>query len=100
MSGSVAGNVEIHHGDTLKNDWDWLRDPNPAHKPQFDAVVANPPFSLRWEPEEAAAQDPRFANSGVAPRSAADGCGGSTSTLPLASTLRLCRTCSAPRPPC
>ena len=63
---------EIHHGDTLKNDWDWLRDPNPAHKPQFDAVVANPPFSLRWDPEEATGQDPRFANHGVAPRSAAD----------------------------
>ena len=63
---------EIHHGDTLKNDWDWLRDPNPARKPQFDAVVANPPFSLRWDPEEATAQDPRFANHGVAPRSAAD----------------------------
>lgn len=63
---------EIHHGDTLTNDWDRLRDPNPARKPQFDAVVANPPFSLRWEPEEATGQDPRFANHGVAPRSAAD----------------------------
>jgi type I restriction enzyme M protein len=63
---------EIHHGDTLKNEWDWLRDPNPARKPQFDAVVANPPFSLRWDPEEATGQDPRFANHGVAPRSAAD----------------------------
>src|SRR6185436_8440001 len=63
---------EIHHGDTLKNDWDRLRDPNPARKPQFDAVVANPPFSLRWDPEEATGQDPRFANHGVAPRSAAD----------------------------
>ena len=63
---------EIHHGDTLVNDWDWLRDPNPARKPQFDAVVANPPFSLRWDPAEATGQDPRFANHGVAPRSAAD----------------------------
>ncbi len=63
---------EIHHGDTLKNDSDWLRDPNPARKPQFDAVVANPPFSLRWDPEEAMGQDSRFANHGVAPRSAAD----------------------------
>ena len=63
---------EIHHGDTLRNDWDYLRDPNPARRPQFDAVVANPPFSLRWEPEEVTAQDPRFASHGVAPRSAAD----------------------------
>lgn len=63
---------EIHHGDTLANDWDYLRDPNPARRPQFDAVVANPPFSYRWEPGEATAQDVRFASHGVAPRSAAD----------------------------
>jgi type I restriction enzyme M protein len=63
---------EIRHGDTLENDWDFLRETNPARKPQFDAVVANPPFSYRWEPNEAKGQDPRFANHGVAPRSAAD----------------------------
>lgn len=63
---------EIYHGDTLKNDWDWLRETNPAKKPRFDAVVANPPFSYRWEPGEAMAQDPRFKNHGVAPKSAAD----------------------------
>ncbi|AER56097.1 type I restriction-modification system, M subunit [Pseudoxanthomonas spadix BD-a59] len=63
---------EIYHGDTLKNDWDWLRETNPAKKPQFDAVVANPPFSYRWEPKDEASQDPRFKNYGVAPRSAAD----------------------------
>ena len=34
--------------------------------------MANPPFSLRWDPEESTGQDPRFANHGVAPRSAAD----------------------------
>jgi type I restriction enzyme M protein len=63
---------EIHHGDTLENDWVLLREMNPARKPQFDVVVANPPFSYRWEPAEVTAQDPRFANHGVAPRSAAD----------------------------
>ncbi len=63
---------EIHHGDTLKNDWDWLRETNPAKKPQFDAVVANPPFSYRWDLGEAMDQDMRFANHGVAPKSAAD----------------------------
>ena len=63
---------EIYHGETLKNDWDWLRETNPAKKPRFDAVVANPPFSYRWEPGEAMAQDPRFKNHGVAPKSAAD----------------------------
>ncbi|MCC8361607.1 type I restriction-modification system subunit M [Lysobacter sp. A6] len=63
---------EIWHGDTLANDWDWLRETNPAKRPQFDAVVANPPFSYRWEPGEAMAQDMRFKNHGVAPKSAAD----------------------------
>jgi type I restriction enzyme M protein len=63
---------EIFHGDTLKNDWDWLRETNPAKKPQFDAVVANPPFSYRWEPNDAMAQDMRFKNHGMAPKSAAD----------------------------
>lgn len=63
---------EIHHGDTLANDWDWLRETNPAKKPAFDAVVANPPFSYRWDPKDATSQDPRFKNHGVAPKSAAD----------------------------
>jgi len=63
---------EIHHGDTLKNDWDWLRETNPAKKPRFDAVVANPPFSYRWDPKDEASQDARFKNHGVAPKSAAD----------------------------
>ncbi|MBB6244253.1 type I restriction-modification system subunit M [Rhodanobacter sp. MP1X3] len=63
---------EIWHGDTLKNDWDWLRETNPAKKPKFDAVVANPPFSYRWEPKDEASQDSRFKNHGVAPKSAAD----------------------------
>ncbi|MBI1890210.1 MAG: type I restriction-modification system subunit M [Burkholderiales bacterium] len=63
---------EIYHGDTLTNDWDFLRETNPAKKPQFDAVVANPPFSYRWEPGEAMSDDMRFKNHGVAPKSAAD----------------------------
>jgi type I restriction enzyme M protein len=63
---------EIYHGDTLTNDWDMLRETNPAKKPAFDAVVANPPFSYRWEPGEAMAEDMRFKSHGVAPKSAAD----------------------------
>ena len=51
---------EIFHGDTLANDWDMLRELNPAKKPAFDAIVANPPFSYRWEPSEAMADDVRF----------------------------------------
>lgn len=63
---------EIFHGDTLANDWDILRELNPAKKPSFDAVVANPPFSFRWEPTEAMGDDVRFKNYGLAPKSAAD----------------------------
>ncbi|SER17466.1 type I restriction enzyme M protein [Solimonas aquatica] len=63
---------EIYHGDTLLNDWDYLRETNPAKMPKFDAVVANPPFSYRWEPKEAMGEDVRFKNHGLAPKSAAD----------------------------
>jgi len=63
---------EIYHGDTLTNDWDFLRETNPAKMPKFDAIVANPPFSLRWEPKEEMGEDVRFKNYGLAPKSAAD----------------------------
>src|SRR5690606_36967766 len=63
---------DIHHGDTLNNDWDILHEMNPAKKIEFDAIVANPPFSLRWEPNEAMAEDFRFKSYGLAPKSAAD----------------------------
>ena len=63
---------EIFHGDTLANEWDKLRELNPAKKPAFDAIVANPPFSLRWDPTDAMADDVRFKNHGLAPKSAAD----------------------------
>ncbi|MEN5312315.1 type I restriction-modification system subunit M [Pseudomonas koreensis] len=63
---------EIHHGDSLLNDWDILNEMNPAKKLQFDAVVANPPFSYRWEPNETLRENFRFKNYGLAPKSAAD----------------------------
>ena len=49
-----------------------LRETNPAKKPSFDAVVANPPFSYRWTPNEALGEDVRYKNHGMAPKSAAD----------------------------
>lgn len=63
---------EIYHGDTLANAWDFLRETNPAKKPRFDAVVANPPFSYRWDLGDAMSEDMRFKSHGVAPKSAAD----------------------------
>jgi type I restriction enzyme M protein len=72
LHGMKDTEFEIFHGDTLTNDWDILRELNPAKKPSFDAVVANPPFSYRWEPTDALADDVRFKNHGLAPKSAAD----------------------------
>ena len=72
LHGVKDSEFEIYHGDTLKNQWDMLREQNPAKKPSFDAIVANPPFSLRWEPTEALGEDARFKNYGLAPKSAAD----------------------------
>jgi type I restriction enzyme M protein len=63
---------DIFHGDTLLNEWDMMREQNPAKKPSFDAIVANPPFSYRWEPTDALADDVRFKSYGLAPKSAAD----------------------------
>ncbi len=72
LHGVKDSEFEIFHGDTLTNDWDFLRETNPAKVPYFDAVVANPPFSYRWDPGEALGEDVRFKNYGLAPRSAAD----------------------------
>lgn len=72
LHGVKDSEFEIYHGDTLTNDWDMLRETNPAKKHYFDAVVANPPFSYRWEPSEALGEDVRFKNYGLAPKSAAD----------------------------
>lgn len=72
LHGVKDSEFEIFHGDTLLNQWDWLRESNPARMPRFDAVVANPPFSYRWEPNDALSEDMRFRSHGLAPKSAAD----------------------------
>ncbi len=72
LHGVKDSEFEIFHGDTLTNDWGLLNEMNPAKKLQCDAVVANPPFSYRWEPNEALGEDFRFKSHGLAPKSAAD----------------------------
>lgn len=72
LHGVKDSEFQIFHGDTLTNDWPLLNEDNPAKQMRFDAVVANPPFSLKWNPKEEDSQDPRFSNYGVAPKSAAD----------------------------
>ncbi len=72
LHGMKNTQVEIFHGDSLANEWELLQNVNPATKITFDAIVANPPFSLRWTPKEEMSQDVRFKNYGLAPKSAAD----------------------------
>lgn len=72
LHGMKDTEFEIFHGDTLRNQWDLLNEMNPSKKIKFDAIVANPPFSLRWEPNDAMAEDFRFKSYGLAPKSAAD----------------------------
>lgn len=72
LHGVKDSEFEIYHGDSLLNDWDMLNEMNPAKKVEFDAIVANPPFSYRWDPTEDMGKDFRFNNYGLAPKSAAD----------------------------
>lgn len=72
LHGMKDTEFEIFHGDTLLNQWGTFSEMNPAKKIEFDAVVANPPFSLRWDPDDTMAEDFRFKSYGLAPRSAAD----------------------------
>lgn len=72
LHGVKDSEFEIYHGDTLTNDWSVLGELNPAKKVEFDAVVANPPFSYRWEHSDTISEDFRFKSYGLAPKSAAD----------------------------
>lgn len=70
MHGVEYNDIEIRNGDTLNTDWpDGLVDgiDNPR---MFDAVMANPPYSLKWDNKDRE-DDPRF-KAGVAPASKAD----------------------------
>ena len=65
LHGVKYDQFDIKQGDTLKY---------PKHKDmQFDAVVANPPFSANWSASESFLDDPRFSAYGkLAPKSKAD----------------------------
>lgn len=59
---------DIAHGDTLTDPRHWDDEP-------FEAIVSNPPYSIRWEGDAnpLLINDPRFAPAGVlAPKSKAD----------------------------
>ncbi|HEY9262467.1 N-6 DNA methylase, partial [Chitinophaga sp.] len=65
LHGMKDTEFEIFHGDTLENHWPLLNEMNPSKKVEFDAIVANPPFSLRWEPNDTLAEDFRFKSYGL-----------------------------------
>jgi len=61
-------NFDIAHGDTLIDPKHWDDEP-------FDAIVSNPPYSIKWEGDAnpLMINDPRFSPAGVlAPKSKAD----------------------------
>lgn len=61
-------NFDIAHGDTLTDPAHWDDEP-------FDAIVSNPPYSIKWDGDAnpLLINDPRFSPAGVlAPKSKAD----------------------------
>lgn len=74
MRGILPANIVARNGDTLEDDWPWFdteENKDETYDPLFvDAVVSNPPYSQRWDPENKDS-DPRF-DYGIAPKSKAD----------------------------
>lgn len=74
MHGVEYQNMHLNNGDTLRRDWPDGQDAEGIDRPRsFDAVVANPPYSAKWDAHESMIKDPRFKNYGkLAPKSKAD----------------------------
>lgn len=74
MRGILPGNIVTRNADTLEDDWPYFdeQDSVNSYNPLYlDAVVSNPPYSQKWEPQHKEA-DPRYARFGLAPKSKAD----------------------------
>lgn len=67
-------NMILNNADTLEIDWpDGPDEKGIDHPRSFDAVVANPPYSAKWDNSETKLKDPRFSEYGkLAPASKAD----------------------------
>jgi len=67
LHGVRPENMTIRNGDTLQEDWP--EDPErPSEGVQFDAVVMNPPYSVKnWNQANLKVSDPRFEVAGVLP---------------------------------
>ncbi len=45
LHGVKGTEFDIHHGNSLRNNWALLTGPNPAKEQEFDPIVANLPVS-------------------------------------------------------
>lgn len=63
LHGVSLNNQVLNHGDTLGDDWTEVTGENY----EMDAVVMNPPYSLKWKAPEALLEDIRFSEYGVLP---------------------------------
>ena len=71
MRGVKPANMILRNADTLKSDWPY-GEINGEDTPLFvDCVVANPPYSAKWDTERAD-KDVRFKEYGTAPATKAD----------------------------
>ena len=71
MKGCKPAQIAVRNGDTLEDDWPYFDDNTPYTPVFVDAVVSNPPYSLRWE-TEGKENDVRFRGYGIAPKGKAD----------------------------
>lgn len=74
MRGILPTNIVTRNADTLEDDWPFFDDQDPVntYNPLYlDAVVSNPPYSQKWDPQHKE-NDARFARFGLAPKSKAD----------------------------
>jgi len=74
MRGILPNNIFTRNGDTLEDDWPYFDEADPinTYNPLYvDAVVSNPPYSQKWDPEHKDS-DPRYSRFGLAPKSKAD----------------------------
>ncbi|MDB5799745.1 MAG: restriction-modification system, modification (methylase) subunit, partial [Rhodocyclales bacterium] len=73
MRGILPTNIVTRNADTLEDDWPYFDDQDPVntYDPLYlDAVVSNPPYSQKWDPQHKDS-DPRYARFGLAPKSKA-----------------------------
>ena len=73
MNGVSYDRMTLKNADTLEQDWpDGVDSQGIDHPRFFDVVVANPPYSQRWDNSDRKLKDPRFKDYGLAPKTKAD----------------------------